>query len=78
MKSLDKMDRNAPFFAFERHFCPIIQWQIVEIDMERKSILQTGEIKNVQIHMKHLGVFGLRNHLILDEMVHHELIPQIW
>jgi len=56
----------------------MIQWQIVEIDMEWKSILQTGEIKNVQIHMKHLGVFGLRNHLILDEMVHHELIPQIW
>jgi hypothetical protein len=23
-------------------------------------------------------VFGLRNHSILDEVVHHELIPQIW
>jgi hypothetical protein len=21
------------------------------------------------------GLFGLRNHLILDEMIHHELIP---
>jgi hypothetical protein len=24
------------------------------------------------------GVFGLRNHFIQDEVMHHESIPQIW
>lgn len=41
-------------------------------------ILIRRELNPLQYPTIPLGVFGLRNHSIQDEMVHHESIPQIW